>query len=123
MALRDPSRPLPVHHVTADEMREMIRAQFAEYEAKVAGEQRRSKVLALLADRAIWGWRTVSAECGGSTSPVRGDVLHPTQDQAEASVGRSVVYKAVPVLQIPGIQGEVVLNAGELDELGPCPNL
>jgi hypothetical protein len=123
MTLRDPSVPLPVHGITKDETREMIRAQFAEYEARVSTDQRRTKVLALLADRAIWGWRTVSAECGGSTFPVRGDVLHPTQDQAGASVGRSVVYKAVPVLQIPGIQGEVVLNAGELADLGPCPNL
>jgi hypothetical protein len=108
MTIRDPSVPLPVHHVTADEMREMVRAQFAEYDAKVAGEQRRSKVLTLLADRASWGW---------------GSFFFGTMTMVTVEQGDDV--DAVPVLVIPALAGNIIIRITEPDltALGPCPNL
>lgn len=83
---------------------------------------RRDKVLALLSSVALWGWRTVSGQIGGTVFPVTRDILHASQAAAEASHG-SAVFRAVPVLRFPGIQGEIELTADAIADLGPCPNL
>ena len=88
-------------------MRDMIAAQFAEHEARVSTEQRRGKVLALLADRFKWCWLAVDDD----GEPLAFAVGHTGH----------VICKSAPFLII----GEVFIpiTEAEIMDLGPCPNL
>lgn len=106
----------PAHVSNLAEIQELIRAQFTEYETRLSSEYRRNKVLALLADRASWGWASFHSRLSGATE-LASDISDKRGDDE---------LRRHPVLVIHSEVGDplvIRLNEAELADLGPCPNL
>lgn len=83
------------------------------------------KVLALLADRAVWGWAVIiNRTLMTRICATREDVGRAWMNDWEAAEAGE--RRAIPVLSVrPDVGGRMFfrITEAELADLGPCPNL